>query len=71
MAHEPRMKTAEQWHSEGGLNNDATEIQHRRQIQIDALRHAREAVEKAGDDDLGHAFVLDGFDKLIRDLELK
>ena len=36
------MKTAEEWYAEGGLNNDAAEIQHRRAIQADALREAAE-----------------------------
>lgn len=40
------MKTAEQWYSKGGLNNDASEIQHRREIQADALRHAAKMARK-------------------------
>lgn len=42
-----------------------------RSIGIDALRHAREMVEKAGDDDLGHARILAGLAYFIRDQELK
>lgn len=60
------MKTAEQWYSEGGLNNDAAEIQHRRQIQIDALRHAKDMLDESQTETPVSVLA-----ELIRGLELK
>lgn len=43
-----QMKKAEQWYADGGLSNDAAEIQHRREVQADALRYAAEICRKHG-----------------------